>query len=69
MTSRRRFDVETTSYNHRCLFCYVKDFMVSLSDNNQADVIEAFNSTSSTYLILMVLIHVISTNDSSDISH
>ena len=30
------------------LFCYEWDFMLSLSDNNQADVtvVEAFNSTS-----------------------
>ena len=28
------------------LFCYERDFMVSLSGGNQADVIEAFNSTS-----------------------
>ena len=28
------------------LFCYERDFMLSLSDYNQADVIEAFNSTS-----------------------
>ena len=28
------------------LFCYERDYMLSLSDNNQADVIEAFNSTS-----------------------
>ena len=28
------------------LFCYERDFMLSLSDNNQADVIEAFNSAS-----------------------
>ena len=28
------------------LFCYEKDFILSLSDNNQADVIEIFNSTS-----------------------
>ena len=28
------------------LFCYDRDFMLSLSDNNQADNIEAFNSTS-----------------------
>ena len=27
-------------------FCYERDFMLSLSDNNQADVDEAFNSTS-----------------------
>ena len=28
------------------LFCYDRDFMLSLSDNNQADVVEAFKSTS-----------------------
>ena len=28
------------------LFCYKRDFMTSLSDDNQADIIEAFNSTS-----------------------
>ena len=28
------------------LFCYERDFMLSLSDNNQADIIEALNSTS-----------------------
>ena len=28
------------------LFCYERDFMLSLSENNQADIIEAFNSTS-----------------------
>ena len=27
------------------LFCYERDFMLSLSDNNQAYVVEAFNST------------------------
>ena len=27
------------------LFCYKRNFMLSLSDNNQADVVEAFNST------------------------
>ena len=26
------------------LFCYGRDFMLSLSDNNQTDIIEAFNS-------------------------
>ena len=25
------------------LFCYERDFMLSLSDNNQTDIIEAFN--------------------------
>ena len=28
------------------LFCYERDFMLSLSDNNQTDNIEAYNSTS-----------------------
>ena len=27
------------------LFCYERDFMLSLSDSSQADIIEAFNST------------------------
>ena len=27
-------------------FCYERDFMLYLSDNNQTDIIEAFNSTS-----------------------
>ena len=29
-----------------CLFCYERDFMLSLSEGNQSDVIEAFNSIS-----------------------
>ena len=28
------------------LFCYERDFMLSLSDNNQVNVVEAFNFTS-----------------------
>ena len=28
------------------LFCYERDFMVSLSSDTQADITEAFNSTS-----------------------
>ena len=28
------------------LFCYEREFMLSLSDNIQADVVEVFNSTS-----------------------
>ena len=28
------------------LFCYERDFMMSLSDNKQADVNDAFNTTS-----------------------
>ena len=27
------------------LFCYERDFMLSLSENNQTDIIEAFNAT------------------------
>ena len=30
------------------LFCYERDFMWSLSDSSQADIIEAFNSTPQT---------------------
>ena len=28
------------------LFCYERDLMISLSDDNKADIIETFNSTS-----------------------
>ena len=28
------------------LFCYERDFILSLSDNNQTDIIETLNSTS-----------------------
>ena len=28
------------------LFCYERDFMMSLSDDKQADIIDAFNTTS-----------------------
>ena len=28
------------------IFCYESDFMLSLSDKNQADIVEAFNPTS-----------------------
>ena len=28
------------------LFCYKRDFMMSLSGDNQADIIDAFNTTS-----------------------
>ena len=31
---------------HLFLFCYERDFMKSLSRENQADIIKAFNSTS-----------------------
>ena len=44
------------------LFCYERDFMMSLSDDKQADVIDAFNTTSR-YLddILYILIRFILT--------
>ena len=32
------------------LYCYERDFMLSLSDNSQTGIIEAFNSTNSTYI-------------------
>ena len=32
------------------LFCYERDFMLSLSDDNQSDVIEAFNFTSGIWM-------------------
>ena len=41
------------------LFCYERDFMLSLSNNNQTDIIEAFDSTSRylmAYLIMIILI-------------
>ena len=41
------------------LFCYERNFMLSMSDKNQTDIIEAFNSTSRymmTSLILIILI-------------
>ena len=44
--------------------------MLSLSDNNQADFVEAFNSTSRYQNDLLNNdIPYIATNDSSDISH
>ena len=35
-----------TNYADLFLFCYERDFMMSLSDNKQADIIDAFNTTS-----------------------
>ena len=40
-------------------FCYEKDFMLSLSDNKQTDIIEALNlppDIKMTYLKLIILI-------------
>ena len=36
---------QTFIYTDLFLFCYERDFMLSLSDNNQTDIIEAFSST------------------------
>ena len=40
------------------LFCYERDFMLSLSDNNQTDIIEAFNSASGYLDDLIMIIHI-----------
>ena len=37
------------------LFCYEREFMLSLSEDNQSDVIEAFNSTCFLLSILLKL--------------
>ena len=43
------------------LLCYMRDFMKSLSRENQADIIEAFNSTSK-YLVDVLNIDSIYSN-------
>ena len=50
------------------LFSYERDFMLSFSDNNVADVIDASNAASRYLDDLTVLINLIS-SDMSDISH
>ena len=42
------------------LFCYERNFMTSLSDNNQADIIEAFNQPLDIMTIFLILIILIS---------
>ena len=44
------------------LFCYERDFLLSLSDDNQieSEVIEAFNSTSRYCNILCLIYHLMS---------
>ena len=51
------------------LFCYERDFMLSLSDKNQTDIIEALNTTFR-YLddVLNIDNPYFSTNGKSDIS-
>ena len=43
------------------LFCYERDFMMSLSDDRQADVIDAFNTSSGYLAIFKTLIMFILT--------
>ena len=38
-----------------CLFYFERDFMTSLSDDNQADIIESFNSTTRYLTIFLIL--------------
>ena len=42
------------------LFCYERDFMLPLSNNNQADVIEVFTSTKDIEIACLMLIFLIS---------
>ena len=42
-------------------FCYERDFMMSLSDDKQADVIDAFNTTSRYLNDILILIMFILT--------
>ena len=35
------------------LFCYERDFMMSLSDDKQADIIDAFNTTSRYFDVIL----------------
>ena len=51
------------------LFCYERDFMLSLSDNNQTDINEAFNSTSKYLDVLLNIVNPFLTNGRSDISY
>ena len=39
------------------LFCYKRDFTLSLSDNNQADIVEAFNYVSRLQDVLLNIDH------------
>ena len=43
------------------LFCYERDFMLSLSDNNQADDVQSFNSylKISRWLALILIILIL----------
>ena len=37
------------------LFCYERDFVLSVSDNNQSEVIHAFNSTFGIWMTYWIL--------------
>ena len=43
------------------LVCYERDFMMSLSDDNQADVIDAFNTTSRYLDDILIINNIIMT--------
>ena len=45
-----------TIFAHLFLFCYERDFMMSLSDDKQPDIIDAFNTTCR-YLDDILIIH------------
>ena len=51
------------------LFCYERDFMKSLSRENQADIIEAFNSTSRYLDDLLNIDNILSPNGGPDIPY
>ena len=48
------------------LFCYEKDFMLSLSDDHQSEIIEAFNTT---FQYLDDLLNIDNTFFDSRVSH
>ena len=50
------------------LFCYEKDFMTSLSDDNHADIIESYNSTSRYLDDLFNIVSLFRRNGKSNLS-
>ena len=48
------------------LFCYERDFMMSLSDDKQADVIDAFNTTSRYLDNILNINNVLNKTNTSD---
>ena len=51
------------------LFCYERDFIMSLSDDKQADIIDAFNTTSRYFDDILNINNVYFDNMVSQISH